>query len=134
LDARPNDPAILGNAAIFFEPEEMACAETLFRRSWELDRDNKMRLAALAAFYSRALSPCEFHHPNALPKPCPGSDWVARVKSSLESAPDASLIEAVGEPLLRLQNALPGTWDDPGFPQRLLRRARELRGNLVVQP
>jgi hypothetical protein len=135
LESHPNDPAILSNAATFFEPEETTRAETLFKRAWDLDRDNKMRLAALASFYSRALSACQFHQPNAPRKPCPGPDWIGRVKSSLESATDASLIEAVAEPLLRLQRGLPGTWDDPTFPQRLLRRARELRGSSSeVQP
>ena len=119
--ARPSDAAVLGNAGQFFEAEEPARAETLLLRSWQLDRDNKMRLAALARFYVRTLGVCEFQGPTAIQRTCPDPEWTIKAKAGLESSREAELIETVAE---QLQG---GTWSDPTFAQRLQERVRELR-------
>jgi hypothetical protein len=78
IDRRPTDPAVLGNAALFFESEEPVRAAELFERSWRLDPGNKMRRAALTGFYARILSACE---PARIT--CPDPAWLMDAKSEL---------------------------------------------------
>jgi hypothetical protein len=79
LERHQNSAAVLGNAALFFEEEEPERAGGLFERSWSLDRENRMRRAALVSFYIRTLARCESGD-----KSCPSPAWVLRVRSELK--------------------------------------------------
>jgi hypothetical protein len=126
--ARPNNPAVAGNAGQFFEPEEPARAAGLLERAWLLDRDNKMRLAALAAFYARAITACELMQQNVVPR-CSSPGWLMKAKAGLEASSHAELVGTVAENLLTVADSLAATrtWRDPSFASRLLQRARELQ-------
>jgi hypothetical protein len=117
IDAYTKNADVLTNAAAFFEAEEPTRAEGLLKRAWHLERDNKMRLAALSNFYSRILSACEFQVEKAVPRPCPDPAWLNQLKSELESSREAQLILGVAERLLQIGQIpdLKGTWKDPGF-------------------
>lgn len=124
IDANPAQPDILANAAAFFEMEEPSRSEVLLKRALLLQPENKFRLAALASFYTRAITGCDIYADR-----CSDRGWITRVKFELESSDNQELVAAIGGQLLdRIEAANAQlTRIDDSFPLRLLKRAAELR-------